>query len=242
MRGRACVLLALLQLAATAPRAAMVVEQAKPSAGPETGGNRVTFKGKNFPFFSGGVTVTVGGNACSDVRIERPFHSLSCVMPICTRCGTVPVHMSGADGVPANAIMYTFVETCFEGGPPLLPRHFSAAENCTVCMQMVAGVSALVGDAITNQALRKALQDVCDTSHFKSFGRTRELYCREDISAACTYLYHTAAHELADAMWNRWDATYLYGGLPQQACADVGRCARPYPADPSVPKARNSGG
>lgn len=232
----------------------MVVEKIEPPEATEFGGTRVVISGRNFPFFSRGVTVVVGNTLeCSDVRIVRPFHSLSCIMPKCLRCKEVDVKImldekavallsngngkakAGLKGSVAatrgalekpeiNAIKFTFQERCYTGSPPLLPRRFSAAENCTTCTWIVSGALNIVGDVVSNQAIRQALREVCTTQHITYAGRVGETYCRIDVSAACAVLFHTFAAELADAIWDRWDDSYVFGGLPQAACAAIGRC------------------
>lgn len=221
------------------------MERIEPSSGSEFGGNRVVLSGQHFPFFSKGITVLVHNTLeCKDVRIVKPFRSLSCVMPKCLHCGTVDVKImmdvreaatlspgslkgskrSKAEPPEINSVKYTFEEKCYSGSPPLLPRPYSKAENCTACAWVVSGAMTIVGDIVSNQAIRQALREICATQHITYAGRVTETYCRIDLSAACAVLYHTSGDQLADAIWDRWDGAYLFGGLPQAACAAIGRC------------------
>jgi hypothetical protein len=232
-----------------AARERIFVERVEPQTVDEFGGARVVISGRHFPWFARGVTVLVGKTLeCSDVRIVQPFHSLSCIMPKCLHCGEMDLKLMLDEKAAAllsagpsagkakakslgrktspeiNAIKVTYSNRCYSGNPPLLPRKYSAAENCTTCSWIVSGALNIVGDIVSNQAIRQALREVCQTQHITFAGRVTETYCKIDVSAACAMLYHTSADQLADAMWDRWDDSYLFGGLPQTACAAIGRC------------------
>lgn len=218
---------------------ALTIEHIEPREGSSRGGNRVTLSGRGFPFFAREIAVSVQGKPCSDVRIVRPFRSLSCVVPACLRCGAAQVRMTaaaitdaslppappGSSPVASSSIGYTYLEPCYTGAAPLLPARSSREESCLLCRHMVALAVAAVGDASGNQALRAALRAICSTTHFLSFGRTSELFCRTDLSAACSAMFYTESSTvLADAIWDVWEEYYLYGDLPAAACARISRC------------------
>lgn len=188
----------------------------------------MTIRGRGFPFFAGGISVTLGDKPCTDVRVVKPFKALSCVMPKCPRCGTLPLVVTVPGiGLAAGDMSYTFQPKCYIGDLPLLPPRGSAVETCVVCKQLVAAALNLLGDAASSLGIRNALAAACNSGVFKSFARTDEVYCRIDLSTACSLLYHSSGQELADAMWARWHSDYLFGTLPASACAMVSRCPPP---------------
>jgi len=213
------------RLAPDKPRA--FITAIAPSSGDESGGTRVTLTGSNFPFFARGVRVTVnGGQLCRDVRVLMPFRSLSCTMPVCTKCGDAEIKVVLPEGGGSvNAARFHFVQACFEGDLPPLPRRNTPEEECVVCKAVVASVVSLAGDTVSNQGLRDALRGVCDTAVFKAFGAVDDSYCRIDLSLACIILYHSHGLQIADEVWRQWDAHYLYGGLPGAVCSELRRCA-----------------
>lgn len=172
--------------------------------------------------------MTVGDKPCTDLRIIKPFKAFTCVMPKCLRCGTLPLVVTAPGiGLAAGQVTYAFQQQCYIGDLPLLPPRGSAEETCVVCKQLVGAALNLLGDAASSLGIRNALAAACNSGIFKSFARTDEVYCRIDLSTACTLLYHSSGQELADAMWARWQSDYLFGTLPASACAMVSRCPPP---------------
>lgn len=201
---------------------------------------RVTLRGINMPYFAREAVVYVAGTqVCTELRVEEAGSALSCVMPPCVQCTGVPLQLHwrpspAAPGAPppppSNVVTFTYASECYVGAAPLLPPRFSAAENCTICQQAVALAVASVGDVTAHAGIRDALRWVCASQAMKEWGPVAVPRCRTDLSAGCTILYHAVGSDLADAMWNAWDAGVLYGNLPDLACAAVGKCKPRSPA------------
>jgi hypothetical protein len=140
-------------------------------------------------------------------------------------CGRVPVRL-WAGGAPVRGAEWAFDYTtdCYAGARPLLPARGTPAEVCAVCRQAAAAALATLGDSATHADVRSALRRACDSPHFRSAGRAGELYCRGDFTGACLDLYHADAPALVEALWADWPAAYEHGGLPDAACAAIGRC------------------
>lgn len=200
-----------------------------PQYGPDTGNTRLYFTGYGLPLFAKDITVTFGKfgkRICKKVRIEKPLRSFSCVMPKCPHCGIVQVtpFLQGLPIPSTTTMTYTFTSTCDAGVIPLLPPKRTGRENCTVCTTVVAGTLSILGDTVRGADLRSALRKVCDSSHFRSYGRAGELYCREDLLGLCLQLYHSQAPTIADIIWNYWDEYYELGLLPEKVCREISWC------------------
>jgi len=205
----------------------MVLTSLTPNSGGDFGGNRVVLRGVNLPVFAREGAVHVASNlVCGDLRVEAAGTALSCVMPRCAHCAAVPVQVASANdgGGVSNVLLYAYASECYSGAIPKLPPRFSAAENCTVCRQLVALGVAAVGDVTSHRGIREALRSVCGSRSMREWGPVSAPRCRTDLSTACAILFHAAGDDLADAMWNGWDAAGS-GRLPDAACAAVGRCA-----------------
>ena len=209
-----------------------------PAAGPETGGTRLLLRGRGLPASAAaaaaaGLEVRLGTGGewlCGDLRVETPWRVLSCSAPRCVHCGKVPVAL-WARGAPlrgAPPLRFEYAAMCFaDGARSLLPPRNTPTETCTVCRLAAGAALASLGDAVTHADVRTALRRACDSPHFRSAGRAGELYCREDLSGACTALYRAAAPALAEALWQAWDGAYELGALPAAACTAIGRCPPP---------------
>lgn len=198
-----------------------------PQEGPELGGNWLTLQGSDFPFFADEVTVVVDGDKlCENIQIMEPYTTLRCKLPVCLRCGKADVRVRRhAGGRSSNALPYTFTSVCYNEDKPILPARFTAAENCTICKEMVSMSVAAMGDLSSYQGIREALRQTCASRGFKSYGKSGDMLCRADYSAACSILYYAVGDAMADAMWEGWQLHYLSGQLPLNVCSQLGRCS-----------------
>lgn len=186
----------------------------------------MTIRGEHLPFFAQQTTVTVAGTLrCSRVRILTPYRKLSCVMPECPQCGTVPLVVV-TRGAHSNPFSFGFASDCYEGLTPDLPHRYSAEENCTICRESVAVAASLLPDASSFESVLLSLRDACQSDYLKSYGPLQKKHCRIDISNGCAILFHTHGTALGDAIWSYWDDGdgEMYGALPETVCAAVGRC------------------
>lgn len=207
-----------------------VLTSVTPARGGDFGGMRVVLRGANLPMFAReGVVYVAGSLQCSDLRVEEAGAAVSCTMPPCLHCTAVSVQLYSVAPPAAprgsNVATFTYESECYAGVTPYLPTRFSAAENCTVCRELVTLATASAGDVTSHRGVREALRTVCGSRSMKAWGPVAAPHCRTDLSAACGILFHAAGDDLADAMWNAWDANAMYGRLPDVACAAVGRCA-----------------
>lgn len=210
-----------------------------PSGGPDTGGTRLVLRGDGLPASKAAakaagweVRLGAGGELlCDDLRVEVPWRQISCTAPRCVHCSKVAVALwvRGAPLLGTPSLNFAYSASCFTGGArALLPPRNSPAETCTVCRLAVGAALANLGDTATHADVRTALRRACDSQHFRSSGRAGELYCREDLSGACTALYRADAPALAEAIWQAWAGSYELGALPAAACAAIGRCPPPH--------------
>jgi hypothetical protein len=200
-----------------------------PSSAPETGGVRVQLSGTNFPYFASEAVVVIGSSlSCSNIEIIVPFKSLSCQVPACPHCVAMPLQLKvntpHSSPIVSQPVAFRYTPYCYEGDPPLLPKRFSAAENCSVCTEMVALAVSAMPDVTSYNGLSESLRQSCSAVAIRNFGRVSETYCRIDVSAACKIMFYSMGSTIADAIWDHWDEYAVFGGLPDVVCREIGKC------------------
>jgi hypothetical protein len=220
MRSTALVL-SLTAYANAAPR----IDSIEPSFGPGAGGLRVTLRGSNLPLFPfQGHVLLVSGEECTGMVVLEDWRALSCVMPACNNCGDRTLKVVTNAGEESNAVSFHYLQDCYDGPNPALPRRFSGAENCTICTSLVLLTLASSGDLVTYSTLRAAMKDACSSSLLQSWGRVDSVRCRTDLTLACLTLFHSAADALLDSVFSNWQSGYVSGELPLLACREAGQC------------------
>ena len=123
-------LLFLRTIVATRKENRPEVTHVRPASGSSAGGFRVQISGRNLALFPFQASVTLkSGLACKDVRVDRAWTKMSCTMPPCNGCGDTTLSVS-VSGRATNSLPFHFVDECYDGSTPKLPRRYSAAENC----------------------------------------------------------------------------------------------------------------
>lgn len=162
-----------------------VVTKVTPNRGYSFGGFRITVEGRNLAFLPDQIDVGVGMQACEAVRVEQPWKSLSCRMPVCRGCTVQQVRVNIA-GLLSNAVNFTYTDMCegkqlLPNRPKLkLPAQYSRAEDCTICRALVSSTIASTPDRVSYESLRLAMRDSCGSPSVRNY-RVMDPICKKNI-------------------------------------------------------------
>jgi len=218
--------------------AAPVLTAIHPSKGPSSGGFRVEVYGRELAFLDSDIQGFVGGFTCKNPRVQIGWQKFSIELPPCPGCGKTQFNVMIL-GQRSNFIDFLFTDEC--AGPtgnssmePVLPEHWSARENCTLCTEIIHLAVSTLRDNFEYKDVVESLSFVCTSAHISNFSSPLNMRCQEDFTVPCRILVETRSTRMANFIWDNWDKLYFQGKLPLDTCREVQYCS-PHILAPRLP-------
>ena len=207
-----------------------IITSIEPPRGPDAGLYQIEIRGRNLAFLDADCQVYVNEVKMDERKtfVRDPWDRMVTTITACPRCGEVDVYVA-CGGVPSNKLAFSMDNDCYgplpPGKVPLIPKPFSAKENCTICETLVHMTIATAPEMASYQALQASMGQACYTIHFKKYGIPGcGATCEAAYDDACRLMVASEGDNLVDNIWAEWDGYYWVGALPRKVCEIAQKC------------------